>query len=79
MQSLSRALSLLGALARSHDGLTLTELAHTVGLATSTAHRLLTTLQQARFARFDPLSSLWQVGVQAFIVGNAFPGRGTSR
>jgi IclR family acetate operon transcriptional repressor len=72
VQSLTRALSLLEALARSHDGLTLTELAQTVGLATSTAHRLLTTLQQARFARFDPLASVWQVGVQAFIVGNAF-------
>ena len=72
VQSLSRALRLLEALACSHDGLTLTEVAHTVGLATSTAHRLLTTLQQARFVRFDPLASLWQVGVQAFIVGNAF-------
>ena len=72
VQSLTRALSLLEALARSHDRLTLTELAQTVGLATSTAHRLLTTLQQARFARFDPLASVWQVGVQAFIVGNAF-------
>jgi IclR family acetate operon transcriptional repressor len=72
VQSLTRALSLLEALARSHDGLTLTELAQTVGLATSTAHRLLTTLQQARFVRFDPLSSVWQVGVQTFIVGNAF-------
>src|SRR3712207_324211 len=67
VQSLTRALSILEALARSHDGLTLTELAQTVGLATSTAHRLLTTLQQARFARFDPIASVWQVGVRAFI------------
>jgi IclR family transcriptional regulator, acetate operon repressor len=72
VQSLTRALSVLEALARSHDGLTLTELAQTVGLPTSTAHRLLTTLQQARFARFDPLGGVWQVGVQAFIVGSAF-------
>jgi len=72
VQSLTRALALLEAVARSHDGLTLTELAQTVGLAPSTAHRLLTTLQQARFARFDPVGSVWQVGVQAFIVGNAF-------
>jgi IclR family transcriptional regulator, acetate operon repressor len=72
VQSLSRALSLLEALARSHDGLTLTELAQTVGLAPSTAHRLLTTLQQVRFARFDPLASVWQVGVQAFITGSSF-------
>lgn len=72
VQSLTRAIALLEAVARSHDGLTLTELAQTVGLPPSTAHRLLTTLQQARFVRFDPLSALWQVGVQAFVVGNAF-------
>lgn len=72
VQSLTRAMSLLEAVARSHDGLTLTELAQTVGLPPSTAHRLLTTLQQARFVRFDPLTSVWQVGVQAFVVGNAF-------
>jgi IclR family acetate operon transcriptional repressor len=72
VQSLTRALSLLEAVARSHDGLTLTEAAQTVGLPPSTAHRLLTTLQQARFVRFDPVASLWQIGVQAFVVGNAF-------
>jgi IclR family acetate operon transcriptional repressor len=72
VQSLTRALSLLEAVARSHDGLTLTELAQTVGLPPSTAHRLLTTLQQAHFVRFDGSSSLWQIGVQAFVVGNAF-------
>jgi IclR family transcriptional regulator, acetate operon repressor len=72
VQSLNRALSLLAAVARSHDGLTLTELAQTVGLPPSTAHRLLTTLQQARFVRFDPVGHLWQVGVEAFVVGNAF-------
>jgi IclR family transcriptional regulator, acetate operon repressor len=72
VQSLTRALAVMEALAHSHDGLSLTELAQTVGLPTSTAHRLLTTLQQARFARFDPAGGVWQVGVQAFIVGSAF-------
>lgn len=72
VQSLTRALALLEAVARSHDGLTLTELSQTVGLPPSTAHRLLTTLQQLRFVRFDSLASVWQIGVQAFIVGNAF-------
>src|SRR5262245_12360215 len=72
VQSLTRALALLETVARCHDGVTLTELAQTVGLPPSTAHRLLTTLQQARFVRFDPLGSVWQVGVQAFVVGNAF-------
>lgn len=72
VQSVSRALALLRAVAASHEGLTLTELAQTVGLPPSTAHRLLTTLQHERFVRFDPLGNLWQVGVGAFIAGNAF-------
>lgn len=72
VQSLMRGLSIVNALAEHGDGLNLTDLAQTLGLAPSTAHRLLTTLQQERFVRFDPASSLWQVGVQAFIAGNAF-------
>jgi IclR family acetate operon transcriptional repressor len=32
----------------------------------------LTTLQKHRFVRFDTAATSWQVGVQAFIVGNAF-------
>ncbi|WP_051341173.1 IclR family transcriptional regulator domain-containing protein [Azospirillum halopraeferens] len=72
VQSLQRALAILQTLANSHDGLTLTELSQTVGLAPSTTHRLLTTLQQQQFARFDPIGNVWQVGVGAFTVGNAF-------
>lgn len=72
VQSLIKALRVLQALARSHDGMTLTEIAQTVGLPASTAHRLLSTLQQDRFVRFDPAGHLWQVGVETFIVGNAF-------
>jgi IclR family transcriptional regulator, acetate operon repressor len=72
VQSLIRALSILDALAESDDGLTLTALAKTVGLPPSSAHRLLTTLQRQRFVRFEPASMSWRVGVQAFVVGNAF-------
>jgi IclR family transcriptional regulator, acetate operon repressor len=72
VQSLSRALSIVNALARDDDGLTLTDLAHTVGLPPSTVHRLLTTLEEERFVRFDREISRWVVGVQAFIVGSAF-------
>jgi IclR family transcriptional regulator, acetate operon repressor len=71
-QSLTRALTLLEAIARSHGGLPLTELAQTVGLPPSTAHRLLTTLEQESFVYFDAVASIWQIGVQAFVVGNAF-------
>lgn len=72
VQSLTRALALLDALAESGDGMSLGDLAQTVGLAPSTAHRLLTTLQNQRFVRFVAAEGVWQVGVQAFIVGQAF-------
>jgi IclR family acetate operon transcriptional repressor len=72
VQSLTRALAIMRALAESGDGMTLSDVAQIVGLPPSTAHRLLTTLQQERFVRFDGGSHVWQVGVEAFIVGNAF-------
>lgn len=72
VKSLTKALAILDALARQDEGLTLTMLARAVDLPLSTAHRLLTTLQHRRFVRFDPLAMSWQIGLQAFIVGNAF-------
>lgn len=72
VQSLTRALALLELVARSHDGLTLAELARTVGLPPSTVHRFLTTLEQRGYVRHDAAGSIWQIGVQAFIVGSAF-------
>ena len=72
VQSLTRALSILDALSGSDDGLTLTTLARQVALPPSSAHRLLTTMQRQRFVRFDPATMCWQIGVQAFLVGNAF-------
>src|SRR3546814_11677934 len=71
VQSLDRALSILERLAE-EDGMTLTDLAQSVGLAPSTTHRLLTTLQQRRFADFDAEYRVWVIGVGAFNVGNAF-------
>lgn len=72
VQSLSRALKLLNALSWQAGGLTLSEVAREVGLPTSTAHRLLTTLQNERFVRFDSERAVWLIGVQAFRVGAAF-------
>ncbi len=72
VQSLVRALGLLNRLASSEDGVTLTEVAQQVGLSPSTAHRLLTTLEQERYVHFDAERKLWSVGVQAFVAGNAF-------
>lgn len=73
VQSLVRALSLLNRIAEAPDGgATLTDLAQQVGLPTSTAHRLLTTLEQERYVRFDPGGRLWSIGVQAFVTGTTF-------
>lgn len=72
VQSLVRALRLLQEVAEAGDGITLTEVANRVGLPVSSAHRLLSTLQQEGFVRFDGERTLWFVGVKAFSVGNAF-------
>jgi len=72
VQSLVRALRLLRQIADAGDGVTLTKVANRVGLPVSSAHRLLSTLQQEGFVRFDGERTLWFVGVKAFTVGNAF-------
>ena len=71
VRSITRAVNVLRALAESQDGLTLSETAAAAGLAASTAHRLLTTLESERFVRFDAGTGCWHVGVGAFTVGAA--------
>ncbi len=72
IQSVTRALSVLNALSDDDYGMTLTEIAQTVHLPPSTVHRLLTTLQQERYVRFDNERSAWQIGVQCFTAGQSF-------
>lgn len=72
VQSLVRALTLLKKLAEADDGLSLTEVSQQAGLTTSTSHRLLTTLEQERYAQFNSERRLWSVGVEAFVTGNGF-------
>ena len=72
VQSLCRALNILNVIADHETGLTMTDIAQRASLPLSTTHRLLTTLQHERYVRFDNEQSLWMMGVQAFIIGNAF-------
>ncbi|GAB4187472.1 MAG: IclR family transcriptional regulator [Thalassobaculales bacterium] len=72
VQSLVRALNLLKAVAESPHGAGLSDLAHRVGLAPSTAHRLLKSLLKERFVAHDPQRGAWSIGVEAFTVGSAF-------
>jgi IclR family acetate operon transcriptional repressor len=66
VQSLTRAMQLLELLAEDDEGFRLVDIAAHSGLSTSTAHRLLTTLEQRQFVQFDRESSLWFVGCAAF-------------
>jgi len=72
VQSVSRALAILSRLAEHDEGLSLTNISRELTLAPSTAHRLLTTLQHERFVRFNDAKGIWQIGVQAFVVGSHF-------
>lgn len=72
VQSLSRALLLLTRIAEYSDGVSLSDVAQQVGLAASTTHRLLTTLEKQGFAEQDSETGNWRIGVMAFAVGNAF-------
>jgi IclR family acetate operon transcriptional repressor len=72
VQSLVRALNVLTLLGDADEPMSLTELARAATLSPSTTHRLLTTLQQERYVRFDPATRSWSIGVQAFISGCGF-------
>ncbi|HEU5296848.1 MAG TPA: IclR family transcriptional regulator C-terminal domain-containing protein [Burkholderiaceae bacterium] len=75
VQSLTRALQLLELLADDDEGYRLVDIAARSGLSSSTAHRLLTTLEQRQFVQFDRETNLWYVGVRCFSVGSAFARR----
>lgn len=75
VQAVDRALALLEHLAQEAEGARLTEAARSVGLAASTAHRLLTTMEQRGFVQTDAESGRWHIGRRAFAVGAAFTRR----
>jgi IclR family transcriptional regulator, acetate operon repressor len=69
VQSVDRALQIIETLAEDDQGYRLSDLAIRAGLSTSTAHRLLTTLEKRRFVQFDRTKSKWHVGARSFTVG----------
>ena len=72
VQSLTRGLQILEALARAEGGLTLTEVAHRVTLPPSTTHRLLSTLEKMGYVYQAGDLGRWYVGLQSFTVGSSF-------
>src|ERR1700753_1719973 len=70
-----RPLHIIETLAEDDEGYRLSDLAVRTGLSTSTAHRLLTTLEKRRFVQFDRTESKWHVGAKSFAVGATFTRR----
>lgn len=71
---LARGLSLLASLADFPDGVTVTDLARTVGLPVSTTHRLLATEISMGFVAFDPASKTYRLGVRLFELASRVSG-----
>ncbi len=71
IQVLDRAIGIMEAVSAA-DGMTLTSIAHQAGMATSTVHRILTSLEGHGMVSMDPERKLWFIGVTAFQIGNGF-------
>ena len=72
VQSLTRGLSILEALAKAEAGISLTDIAQRVDLPPSTTHRLLSTLEKMGYVYQSEELGHWYVGLQAFTVGSGF-------
>lgn len=75
VQAVDRAMRILEALAEDEGGLTLAEIADRTHLPASTAHRLLTTMEERRFVMFEGAENVWLIGRQAHSVGSSFTRR----
>ena len=74
VKALDRGMALLVNLSKI-DLATLSELALRTGMAPSTAHRLLRTMQQHGLVSFDETTQYWMVGVEAMRIGSSFTRR----
>ena len=72
VRSVTRSLRILKYLSKEGSVRNLSSIAFAAELATSTTHRLLTTMETEKFVRFDTGQAEWQVGVGAFSVGSQF-------
>lgn len=71
LQSVDRALYILGLLQNSKDGLGVTELSNRLDVAKSTVHRLLTSLQRKGFVQQDRITEKYRLGLRLLELGNA--------
>ncbi|MEE2945989.1 IclR family transcriptional regulator [Cognatishimia activa] len=72
VQSVDRALTILESIAERRTGARVSDIATDVGLAVSTVHRLLTTMEQRHFVQQDPRTGGWMIGQRAHGVGESY-------
>jgi DNA-binding IclR family transcriptional regulator len=69
-QSIHRAIAVLRAVAHYKDqGAGLSKIARSVGLTTTTTHRILHVLTIEGFVTYDPIAKLYHLGLELFILG----------
>ena len=71
VQSHERALDVLEVLSRSEVELGVSEVGAAVGLANGTVHRLLSTLTRRGYARQNPLTRKYGLGLKAFALASS--------
>ena len=71
VKALDRGLVLLKHLSQEGQ-VSLSNLALTVGMPPSSAHRVLITLQKHRLVEFDATTQEWMIGIEAFRIGSAY-------
>ncbi len=71
VKALDRGLVLLRHLSQEGQA-SLSNLALTLGMPPSSAHRVLATLQKHRLVEFDVSSQEWMIGIEAFRIGSAY-------
>lgn len=72
VRALERALDILDVFDLDHPALTLTEIAARVGLAKSTASRLLAVLEERGWLERSPDTDRYRIGVRAFAFGQVY-------
>lgn len=69
IQSLARAIQIIEFLAKNHNSASLTQISQSLGLSKSTIHGLISTLEDFNYVYQDQSTSLYQLGLKLFEMG----------
>jgi len=72
MKSLKKAIEVLETLAKSENGMGITQLSKKMNLPKSSIHQILSTFKDARFVEQNPEDKKYRLGLRIFELGNIF-------